>query len=121
MPKPSIARPTLPVIRFICASGSWPKPLPPMSFGRCAAHKPLLSHVFLERVQQAFGLLRWQMRNQRLDRAKLFVHETLHPVECGLKFLICAEVPRHGNYLSVPGYGQPELMEVNLTRKCSLC
>ena len=39
-PKTSIARPTRPVIRFIWASGSWPKPLPPMSFGRCTAHKP---------------------------------------------------------------------------------
>src|SRR3982074_3604331 len=59
------------------------------------------------------------MRKQRLDRAKLVLHKTLHPVEYRLKILTRAEIPRHGNHLSVLASGQPEVMEINLTQKCS--
>ena len=84
-----------PRISCISPSLTWPKPWPPSSGGRCAAHRPRSLHLLLQRRDRALEAVLAELVEDGLDRPDLVAHEVAHPVELLPGTRLGGEVPCH--------------------------
>jgi hypothetical protein len=84
----------LPRISCISPSLTWPKPWPPSSGGRCAAHRPRALTSSCSGANGAHELLVGQI--ERLQRPDLVAHEVAHPVQVCLELGLGREIPHEG-------------------------
>ena len=94
-----------PRISCIRPSLTWPNPPPPSSGGRCAAHRPVLLDLLLQRSGDAVE--RRLVDVERLQRDDLVADEAAHPLELRFELGIGREVPRHAPFLVEGGHLRP--------------
>ena len=76
-------------------SFTWPKPWPPSSGSRWAAHSPRSFTLLLQRRVDPVELRLAQLVDERLDRPDLLADERPHPLQLLLELRVRGEVPRH--------------------------